>query len=128
MTGAFRSHYSNTGVVLHYLVRLPPFTAMFLRYQDGNFDLADRTFHSLESAWDLASGRSASDVKELIPDLFYLPELLVNNEGFDFGTKQNGEKVGDVVLPVWARGSPRLFIKIHRQALESEHVRGTFAP
>jgi len=40
---------------------------MFLNYQDGNFDLADRTFHSLESAWELASGRSSSDVKELIP-------------------------------------------------------------
>ena len=29
----YGSHYSNTGVVLHFLVRLPPFTAMFLRYQ-----------------------------------------------------------------------------------------------
>ena len=59
------------------------------------------------------------------PDLFYLPELLVNNEGFDFGNKQNGERVDDVVLPAWARGDPRLFIKIHRQALESDHVRGS---
>ncbi len=97
-TFVLRSHYSNTGVVLHYLVRLPPFTSMFLRYQDGNFDLADRTFHSLESAWELASGRSSSDVKEMIPDMFYLPELLVNSEGFNFGTKQNGEKVDNVVL------------------------------
>ena len=29
----YGSHYSNTGVVLHFLVRLPPFTAMFLGYQ-----------------------------------------------------------------------------------------------
>jgi hypothetical protein len=59
-----------------------------------------------------------------IPDMFYLPELLVNSEGFNFGTKQNGEPVGNVVLPAWARGCPRLFVKIHRQALESWHVRG----
>ena len=97
---------------------------MFLRYQDGNFDLADRTFHSLESAWELASGRSSSDVKELIPDLFYLPELLTNSEGFNLGIKQNGDKVDGVILPVWAKDSPRLFIKIHRQALESHCVRG----
>lgn len=120
----YGSHYSNSGVVLHYLVRLPPFTSMFLKYQDGNFDLADRMFHSLKSAWELASGKSSSDVKELIPEMFCLPELLVNNEGFDFGIKQNGEKVGNVTLPVWAHGNPRLFIKIHRQALESDYVRG----
>ena len=26
-------HYSNSGTVLHFLVRLPPFTKMFLQYQ-----------------------------------------------------------------------------------------------
>ena len=59
-----------------------------------------------------------------LSDLFYLPELLVNNEGFDFGVKQSGERVDNVLLPAWALGDPRLFIRIHRQALESEHVRG----
>ena len=29
-------HYSNSGTVLHFLVRLPPFTKMFLQYQ-GKF-------------------------------------------------------------------------------------------
>ena len=71
----YGSHYSNTGVVLHYLLRLPPFTSMFLEYQDGHFDLADRVFHNLDKAWCLASGESSSDVKELIPDMFYLPGL-----------------------------------------------------
>ncbi len=32
----YASLYSNSGTVLHYLVRLPPFTKMFLDYQ-GNF-------------------------------------------------------------------------------------------
>lgn len=31
----YGSHYSNSGTVLHFLVRLPPFTSMFLNYQ-GN--------------------------------------------------------------------------------------------
>lgn len=31
----YGSHYSNSGTVLHFLVRLPPFTSMFLSYQ-GN--------------------------------------------------------------------------------------------
>lgn len=29
----YGSHYSNSGIVLHFLVRLPPFTGMFLQYQ-----------------------------------------------------------------------------------------------
>ena len=66
-----------------------------------------------------------SPLNLFLPDLFYLPELLVNNEGFDFGVKQSGERVDNVLLPAWAHGDPRLFIKIHRQALESDHVRGT---
>ncbi len=119
----YGSHYSNAGVVLHFLVRVPPFTSMFLRFQDGNFDIPDRSFHSLANTWRLSSRESATDVKELIPDLFCLPELLSNSEGFDFGEKQDGERVCDVELPPWAAGSPRLFVKVHRQALESEYVR-----
>lgn len=32
----YGSHYSNSGTVLHFLVRLPPFTSMFLCYQGSN--------------------------------------------------------------------------------------------
>lgn len=32
----YGSHYSNSGTVLHFLVRMPPFTKMFLAYQ-GEF-------------------------------------------------------------------------------------------
>ncbi|XP_036893214.1 lysosomal-trafficking regulator isoform X1 [Sturnira hondurensis] len=118
----YGSHYSNSGTVLHFLVRMPPFTRMFLAYQDQSFDIPDRTFHSMNTTWRLSSFESMTDVKELIPEFFYLPEFLVNREGFDFGVRQNGERVNHVNLPPWARNDPRLFILIHRQALESEHV------
>lgn len=45
--------------------------------------------------------------------------------GFDFGVRQNGERVNHVNLPPWARNDPRLFILIHRQALESDQVSQT---
>ncbi|CAH1403230.1 unnamed protein product, partial [Nezara viridula] len=90
-------------------------------YNDNNFDWPDRTFHSLHTTWRLTSSESATDVKELIPEFFFLPEFLCNHEHFDFGIRQSGEKVDNVVLPPWA-SNPRLFILIHRQALESEHV------
>ncbi|NXO01255.1 LYST regulator, partial [Rhinopomastus cyanomelas] len=121
----YGSHYSNSGTVLHFLVRLPPFTKMFLAYQDQSFDIPDRTFHSTNTTWRLSSYESMTDVKELIPEFFYLPDFLVNREGFDFGIRQNGDRVNHVNLPPWARNDPRLFILIHRQALESDHVSQT---
>ena len=77
----YGSHYSNSGIVLHFLVRLPPFTNMFLAFQGQSFDIADRTFRNLATTWWLSSSESATDVKELIPEFFFLPEFLVNNEG-----------------------------------------------
>lgn len=91
-------------------------------------------------------------MKELIPEFFYLPEFLLNFEGkleyitiifrkkktknklvyiykhirlvgFNFGVRQNGNKVGDVELPKWCGGDVRLFILAHRAALESDIVR-----
>ncbi|XP_067210662.1 lysosomal-trafficking regulator isoform X3 [Linepithema humile] len=119
----YGSHYSNSGTVLHFLVRLPPFTSMFLCYQDNNFDLPDRTFHALATTWRLTSCDSTTDVKELIPEFFYLPEFLLNFEGFNFGVRQDGNKVGNVELPKWCSGDARLFILAHRAALESDIVR-----
>ncbi|XP_030570415.1 uncharacterized protein LOC115769645 [Drosophila novamexicana] len=119
----YSSHYSNSGTVLHFLVRVPPFTSYFLRYQDNNFDLPDRTFHALNTTYCLASRDSPTDVKELIPEFFCLPEMFENFERFNFGCRQNGERVEDVTLPAWSQRDSRLFVLIHRQALESELVR-----
>lgn len=45
-----------------------------------------------------------------------------NSNSFDLGMKQDGTIVNDVVLPPWAKGDPRRFVRINRQALESDHV------
>ncbi|WAR10400.1 LYST-like protein [Mya arenaria] len=118
----YGSHYSNSGSVLHFLVRLPPFTKMFLGFQDQSFDIPDRTFHNMHTSWRLSSAESNTDVKELIPEFFFFHEFLINSEEFDFGSRQNGEAVNNVVLPPWCGNNARLFTLIHRQALESEHV------
>ncbi|XP_041987707.1 lysosomal-trafficking regulator isoform X2 [Aricia agestis] len=117
----YASLYSNSGGVLHYLVRLPPFTELFLNYQDNNFDMPDRTFHSLATTWRLITNDSPTDVKELIPELFYLPELFYNNEGLELGVRQCGLPVDSVQLPQWAADA-RLFTLVHRQALEAPAV------
>ncbi|KAL0845732.1 hypothetical protein Bca101_018978 [Brassica carinata] len=119
----YGSHYSSAGIVLYYLIRLPPFSAENQKLQGGHFDHADRLFNSIRETWLSASGKgNTSDVKELIPEFFYMPEFLENRFNLDFGEKQSGEKVGNVFLPPWARGSVREFIRKHREALESDYV------
>jgi hypothetical protein len=38
------------------------------------------------------------------------------------GRLQDGRGVGDVELPPWAKDSPDEFVRLHREALESDHV------
>ncbi|XP_035824115.1 WD repeat and FYVE domain-containing protein 3 isoform X2 [Aplysia californica] len=118
----YGTHYSSAMIVASYLVRMEPFTQHFLKLQGGHFDLADRMFHSIRENWLSASKNNMADVKELIPEFFYLPDFMLNKNNFDLGAKQNGVALGDVILPPWAKGDPREFIRVHRQALECDYV------
>ncbi|ORX99376.1 beach-domain-containing protein [Basidiobolus meristosporus CBS 931.73] len=116
----YGTHYSSAASVAFYLIRLEPFTSIHLALQGGKFDHADRQFHSIPECWFNCTNASG-DVKELIPEFFYMPEFLTNANRFDLGVKQTGARVDDVVLPGWAK-SPEEFIRIHREALESDYV------
>ncbi|XP_035815347.1 uncharacterized protein [Zea mays] len=70
--------------------------------QGGKFDHADRLFQSIENAY-INSLSNTSDVKELIPEFFYMPEFLENSNSYHLGVKQDGEPIGDVALPPWAK-------------------------
>lgn len=118
----YGTFYSSAMIVASYMVRMEPFTQHFLRLQGGHFDLADRMFHSIHDSWLSASKHNMADIKELIPEFFYLPEFLKNENKFDLGIKQNGMKLNDVILPPWAKNDTREFIRMHRCALESDYV------
>ncbi|CAK7567360.1 MAG: Beige protein-like 1 [Sporothrix epigloea] len=118
----YGTHYSSAMVVSSYLIRLPPFVQSFLLLQGGHFDHPDRLFYSIESAWRSASHDNGADVRELVPEFFCLPEFLVNINGYEFGRRQDGSKIDNVVLPPWAKGDPNIFIAKHREALESPYV------
>lgn len=47
--------------------------------------MADRMFNSIREAWLSASKTNMADVKELVPEFFYLPEFLINSNNFDLG-------------------------------------------
>jgi hypothetical protein len=119
----YGTHYSSAMIVSSYLIRLPPFVQSFILLQGGTFDHPDRLFYSIEGAWTSSSRDNGSDVRELIPEFFYLPEFLTNINGYNFGVRQgDGGSVDNVILPPWAKGDPKIFIAKHREALESPYV------
>lgn len=119
----YGTHYSSAMIVTSYLIRLQPFVKSYLLLQGGTFDHPDRMFYSIEKAWVSASRQNMTDVRELIPEFFYLPEFLTNVNDYDFGTRQNSDtSIGTVELPPWAKGDPKIFIAKHREALESPYV------
>jgi len=118
----YGSHYSTGGIVMYYLVRLEPFSTLAIQLQDKHFDVADRLFWSIESAWN-GTLRNSGDYKELIPEFFSLPEFLLNLNHYHFGCRQTlSTPVDAVELPAWAGGSVYNFVRLHREALESPIV------
>uniref|UniRef100_A0A7S3L431 BEACH domain-containing protein n=1 Tax=Amphora coffeiformis TaxID=265554 RepID=A0A7S3L431_9STRA len=117
----YGSHYSTSaGVVLHFLVRMHPFAGLHRQLQSGHFDVADRLFSSVPRTWAMCTGQSAAEVKEITPEWYCNPSFLRNTNNFKLGTSQEGETLGDVELPPWAKGSPEKFVDVMRAALESE--------
>lgn len=119
----YGTHYSTATIVTSFLIRLQPFVHSHVLLHGGSFDHADRLFNSIEQAWRSASKETPTDVCELTPEFFYLPDFLLNINHYNFGTRDgSGEEVNDVKLPPWAKGDPQIFVAKHREALESSYV------
>uniref|UniRef100_A0A673MHF3 Neurobeachin-like n=1 Tax=Sinocyclocheilus rhinocerous TaxID=307959 RepID=A0A673MHF3_9TELE len=116
----YASLYSTAASTLFWLVRIEPFTTFFLNCNNNKFDHPDRTFSGIARSWRSCQ-RDTSDVRELIPEFYYLPEMFVNSSGYDLGVREDRTAVCDVELPVWAK-KPEDFVRINRMALESEFV------
>ncbi|CDF88856.1 ZYBA0S03-03488g1_1 [Zygosaccharomyces bailii CLIB 213] len=118
----YGTHYSSAMIVSSYMIRLKPFADSFLLLQDGKFGHADRLFNAVGRAWSSAAIENTTDVRELIPEFFFLPEFFQNLNSYMFGKGQNGKEVNDVILPPWAKGDPKTFVWRNREALESTYV------
>ena len=118
----YGTHYSSAMTVASYLMRLQPFSAAFFLIQGGTWDHADRMFYSIQNVWESASNKNMADVRELTPEFFFLPDFLVNVNGYNFGLRSDSSTIDNVQLPPWAKGDPAIFIAKQREALESPHV------
>jgi hypothetical protein len=80
----FGTSYSNPFYVSYYLIRLFPFSHISIELQGKSFDNPNRLFLSVENAFHNSISQT-TDVKEIIPEFFYLPEMFLNINDLNMG-------------------------------------------
>ncbi|OHT12399.1 Beige/BEACH domain containing protein [Tritrichomonas foetus] len=112
----YGTHYSHPAAVLHYMMRVEPFTLFNLHLHNG-MDHVDRQFTSISDSWRSASESNQSDLKELIPEFYTFPLMFENVNDVDFKCRTDGTSLNTVVMPSWGTNT-FLFVWKMRQALE----------
>jgi len=115
----FGCNYSNPTYVCNYLIRLFPFTQICIEIQVTGFDTPRRLFTSIEKSFKNATSAS-TDVREIIPEFFYFPEIFFNLNYLNMGKLDKDNNVNDVVTP--CRNNPFEFIYTMKNVLENENV------
>ena len=115
----YGSNYSNPYYVCYYLIRLFPFSHIAIELQGKKFDNPNRLFFSVETAFNNSISQK-TDVKELIPEFFYLPEMFLNINDLNMGTLDTGNLVNNVLTP--CNNNPYDFIMTMRSVLESNQL------
>ena len=72
----FNTHYSNSGYILYYLIRLNPFTFCHIKFQSGHFDSPERIFSTLNNYLEALA--NSEENRELCPELFTFYEAFIN--------------------------------------------------
>ena len=115
----FGSNYSNPVYVCNFLLRIFPFTNISIELQGDRLDDPNRLFYSIKSSFD-TSTTLKSDVRELIPEFFYLPEMLININNLELGKRDDGIIVNDVFTP--CNNDPYKFIEVMKNVVENNRV------
>jgi len=109
--------YSTHSFVCYFLIRQRPFTEIHLEIQGAKFDAPSRMFNSAEQLSNVSE-----KYQELIPSLFYFPELFIKESFIFENTEIDKEPFADYILPNWCKNDPRKFTLVLNKILESKEV------
>lgn len=116
---------SNVTAVCTYLLRLEPFTSEYVdTILDSKPLKPEEFFNSIPQTFSCVTNNNG-DYRELIPEFFFMPEVMMNLNHIDFGdldhSDNSEQEPGNVELPNWTQSAFE-FIYLHRKALESDYV------
>ena len=121
----YSSHYSNPFYVVHYMSKIFPYSFCAIELQGDGFDKRERQFLSMIDSWNNCMNEN-TDLRELIPEFFFLPEMFINFNKINFFNEKkekNYEKNNnDFEYPKWSKNNSNLFVIKNRLALESDFV------
>ena len=86
----YSSHYSNPFYVAHYMSKVFPYSFCAIELQGDGFDKRERQFLSMINSWNSCMNEN-TDVRELIPEFFFLPEMFINFNKINF-LNEKGKK------------------------------------
>lgn len=107
----YGAHYSMGTSVHFFNLRTPPFTFYDWDLHTG-WDNMSRIFFDLNYSWQSSSQLNTNDVKELIPEMFSVPEIFMNTSNMN---------LKEVKLPPWAKTTIH-FILVNRDELNECNI------
>ena len=93
----FTIHYSNPAYVFNYLLRLLPYTFLSIEFQGDGFDNPNRLFFSIEKTL-ISSLNMMTDLREMIPELYYMIELFYNKNNIFFEKIFDGRSIDNIFI------------------------------
>ena len=91
----FNTHYSNPVYTCNYLIRIFPYSFIGIEFQGDGFDDPNRLFYSIPKTM-INTLSQKSDYREMIPELFYMPEIFENQNNLEFNKISSGENIDNV--------------------------------
>ena len=93
----FNIHYSNPSFVFNYLLRVFPYSFLAIEFQGKDFDDPNRLFYSVESEL-INTLEDKTDLREMIPEFFYMIELFYNKNNIFFKKTSDGKNIDNVEI------------------------------
>ena len=93
----FESSFSNINYVCNYLIRIFPYSFIAIELQGDGYDNKN-IFHSIEETFYDISYKE-NDLRELIPEFFYFPEIFLNINKLNFNKNNDNKYINDVKIP-----------------------------
>ena len=112
---------SNITYTCNYLIRVVPYSFISIEYQGDGFDDPNRLFFSINYTLRNTLNQR-SDLRELIPEIFYFPPLFYNENELQLNKTSDGHEIDCVSIQDWNEDPLRkyIFIRDIRNSLEKE--------
>ena len=97
------NHYSTSAYIYFYLMRTNPFTNDMIKFQSNDFDIPDRQYTDIKQTIYLC--QRMNNNREIIPELFSIPEIYINLNDNDFGLQKDGIRVHNITFEPYAKNA-----------------------